>query len=87
MCIVGPAMNANIVNIHTHAGAHRHLSRSAIEAMMAANWGLTAVAAAAAKVLELAFCGFFFCSYLCCLPSRQSAGLCTVHAMWCLHQW
>jgi hypothetical protein len=42
-------MNANIVNIHTHAGTHRHLSRSAIEAMRAANWGFTAVAAAAAK--------------------------------------
>jgi hypothetical protein len=36
MCIVGPAMNANIVNIHIHAGTHRHLSRSAIEAMRAA---------------------------------------------------
>ncbi len=35
--IVGPAMNASIVNIHTHAGAHRRLSRSAIEAMRAAN--------------------------------------------------
>jgi hypothetical protein len=37
MCIVGPAMNANIVNIHIHAGAHHQLFRSAIEAMRVAN--------------------------------------------------
>jgi hypothetical protein len=42
-------MNANIVNIHIHAGVHRHLSRSGIEAMRAANWGFSVVAAAAAK--------------------------------------
>jgi hypothetical protein len=53
-------MNANIVNIHIHAGAHHHLSRLAIDAMRAANWGFTAIAAAAAKVPELTFCGFFF---------------------------
>jgi hypothetical protein len=29
-------MNANIANIHIHAGAHRHSSRSAIEAIRAA---------------------------------------------------
>ncbi len=34
--IVGPAMNANIVNVHIHDGAHHHSSRLAIEAMRAA---------------------------------------------------
>jgi hypothetical protein len=55
MCIVGPAMNANILNIHIHAGAHHHSSRSATEAMRAVNQGFTAIAVAAAKVVELAF--------------------------------
>ncbi len=52
MCIIGPAMNANIINIYTHSVAHCHLFRSAKEAMRAENF--TAVAAAAAKVAELA---------------------------------
>ncbi len=50
-----PSHNANIVNIHIHAGAHRHSSRSVIEAMRVANRGFIAIAVAAAKVAELAF--------------------------------
>jgi hypothetical protein len=57
-------MNAKIVNIHTHAGAHHHLSRLAIGAMRAVNGGFAAVAAAAAKVTELAFCGFLLLFFL-----------------------
>jgi hypothetical protein len=88
MCIVGPLINANIVNIHTHAGAHHHLSRSAIKAMRAENWGFTAIAPAAAKVAELVFYGFFLYTSLCCLPSRQLAAcVLSIHAMWCSHQW
>jgi len=35
--IVGPAMNANIANVHIHAGAHHHSSRLATKAMREAN--------------------------------------------------
>ncbi len=57
----------------------------AMAAKRDANWGFMAEVAAAAMVAELALMGFF-CSSLCCFPRRQSAGLWTVHAIWCSHQ-